>query len=320
MAKDVKALLARVKDKSANATKKSDKATEAVEKAKKAAEKKPAAKSEKKPATKIEKATVAIVQDAAPATKFDYAVIADKDARELAKKAAEKIRGFGRSALSTFVDIGKVLAEVKDKLPHGSFTVWAEAETGYTAQHVRNFMRVAERFGARKDLDQLQLAPTALISLAAIEDETKFEGIIEMAKKQRVTEQQIRVEAAGSRTTAPQAPSNRGKGATSATKAKADVADLGNKRAETVAEKGRRYLETIRTGSLQLVSSVVALENLPEPKNDKDRAESEKVAIELKSELLKVLEHVIPFFSPDEVDAINHAGDRKQVTAEQAGA
>lgn len=98
-------------------------------------------------------------------TGFDYAVIS-ADAAQLARQAVEKIRQRQQRVSREIIEIGADLLRVKDALGHGHFRRWLEAEFGWTDRTARNYMRVAEAFGAKSETVSV-LPPTALYKLAA---------------------------------------------------------------------------------------------------------------------------------------------------------
>ena len=64
------------------------------------------------------------------------------------------------------IEIGRDLIAVKDRLPHGDFMRWMEAEFGMTDRTDRNFMRVADRFPGKSETVS-DLTATVLYALAA---------------------------------------------------------------------------------------------------------------------------------------------------------
>jgi hypothetical protein len=81
---------------------------------------------------------------------FDYRELAGDDAARL-RDAAERIRHRIRKQLDDIVQIGRDLIEVKAALPHGQFTRWLAAEFSWTDRTARNYMNVAEAFGAKSE-------------------------------------------------------------------------------------------------------------------------------------------------------------------------
>lgn len=74
---------------------------------------------------------------------FDYGQLEAKTAAA-AQAAVQKIRGLEKAAS---VDIGRELLAMKERLPHGQFLPWLEAEFSYSRRTATNLMQVAETFG-----------------------------------------------------------------------------------------------------------------------------------------------------------------------------
>jgi hypothetical protein len=74
---------------------------------------------------------------------FDYAALPPDVVTE-AQGAAERIRTRIRAAI---VDVGADLIGVKDRLPHGAFSVWLKAEFGMTERTAQNYMSAAALAG-----------------------------------------------------------------------------------------------------------------------------------------------------------------------------
>ena len=63
------------------------------------------------------------------------------------------------------IEIGRDLISVKERLGHGQFLPWIEAEFGMGEHSARNFMRVAEKFGGQIE-NYSRFSPTVLIAMA----------------------------------------------------------------------------------------------------------------------------------------------------------
>jgi len=74
-------------------------------------------------------------------TRFNYDTF-DQETRRRLRERAEQIRGLARMTASGIVEIGQVLAEVKEQLPHGRFLRWIEAEFGWKKSTAENYMLV----------------------------------------------------------------------------------------------------------------------------------------------------------------------------------
>lgn len=77
---------------------------------------------------------------------------------------AERIKDRVRKSLSDVVVIGKELTEAKDKLPHGAWLPWLEAEFGWKKSTAYQFIAVATKF---PNSGSLPIAPSAAYLLAA---------------------------------------------------------------------------------------------------------------------------------------------------------
>jgi hypothetical protein len=79
-------------------------------------------------------------------TTFDYDAL-DSETRAFVRQKAAETHGHLHRSAETVVKIGQNLQAVKERLPHGQFMVWIQAEFGMTYQTARNCIRVAERLG-----------------------------------------------------------------------------------------------------------------------------------------------------------------------------
>lgn len=93
---------------------------------------------------------------------FNYAALGP-DAAQIAQDAATRIKAAVRTA---YLDAGRQLARVKDLLPHGQFTAWAQVELGMTARTVENYMQAATFVDGKSETVSF-LPPTVLYKLAA---------------------------------------------------------------------------------------------------------------------------------------------------------
>lgn len=96
---------------------------------------------------------------------YDYTLI-EPAHREAVMAAAVDIRTRGERVKRDIVAIGKGLAEVKDRLPHGQFTEWCHAEFELSDRMARNYMGVYETFKDRPATVAL-LSDSLLVMLAA---------------------------------------------------------------------------------------------------------------------------------------------------------
>lgn len=96
---------------------------------------------------------------------FDYDAL-DAETRIVVMQRTTEIRERMRLTAQTVLGIGAKLIEVKERLGHGYFGTWLEAEFGWTERTAQRFMSVAGRFKSVAVSD-LNFAPSALYLLAA---------------------------------------------------------------------------------------------------------------------------------------------------------
>jgi hypothetical protein len=96
---------------------------------------------------------------------FDYAALPPADAEDLRDRAG-RIRGLFKKHNGDFVDIGRDLIAVKDRLAHGQFESWIERELGVGVRAAQYYMSVA-KFTEGKDEHVALLPPATLRMLAA---------------------------------------------------------------------------------------------------------------------------------------------------------
>ena len=129
------------------------------------------------------------VEKLAPISRaFDYSSLDDETVSFVQEKTKE-IRRLIRRSSQDIIDIGRYLIEVKNKLGHGNFYNWLDAEFDWSYVSASRFMNVANRFGtfSLKDLD---IMPTALYELASpsVPEEAVTEAV-ELAQAGQVLDQ-----------------------------------------------------------------------------------------------------------------------------------
>ena len=92
---------------------------------------------------------------------FDYGAL-DASTCEFVQDRTERIKTLVKRSGQDIIDIGQSLIEVKERLDHGQFLAWLEAEFHWSERTARNLMAVAERFKSAKFAD-LEIAPSALM-------------------------------------------------------------------------------------------------------------------------------------------------------------
>ena len=114
-------------------------------------------------------------------TSFDYRTL-DPDTRSVVEQKTLEIRDrVGRAALNIF-EIGQRLLAVKERIGHGHFCNWLQAEFAWSERAARRMMAVATAFKTA-NLADLKIGPSALYLLASdtVPDEVRSE-FVERAK------------------------------------------------------------------------------------------------------------------------------------------
>lgn len=119
-------------------------------------------------------------------TLFDYNAL-DSETRVIVQQKAVEIRDRMRSAAQAVIEIGERLIDVKERLGHGKFGQWLDAEFQWSADTARNYMNVAERFGQNPKISEF--APSALYLLAApsTPEDARTEAINLAEQGQKIT-------------------------------------------------------------------------------------------------------------------------------------
>lgn len=95
---------------------------------------------------------------------FDYAALPADIALET-RAAAERVKLRLKRSVEDIIEIGRELTAVKDKLPHGKFLIWVNAEFEMSKDTAQNFMAVFERFGENGNFPNFK--PSVLYALSA---------------------------------------------------------------------------------------------------------------------------------------------------------
>lgn len=96
--------------------------------------------------------------------KFDYAAL-DASTSQFVQQQTGEIKALMKRTAQDIVEIGQKLVKVKEKLGHGRFGAWLEAEFEWSIQTAKRFMNVAAAFQNQQFVDFI--APSALYELAA---------------------------------------------------------------------------------------------------------------------------------------------------------
>lgn len=96
---------------------------------------------------------------------FSYNTL-DDETRFLVGQRASEIKNLIHRSAQDIFDIGQKLIEVKEKLGHGRFGLWLNAEFNWSESAARKFMQVSRQFKTVKFTD-LNIATSALYLLAS---------------------------------------------------------------------------------------------------------------------------------------------------------
>ncbi|MBV8885395.1 MAG: DUF3102 domain-containing protein [Chroococcidiopsidaceae cyanobacterium CP_BM_RX_35] len=96
---------------------------------------------------------------------FDYSSL-DPEISEFVQQQAGEIKVLVKRTAQGIIEVGLKLVNIKERLGHGQFGDWLEAEFDWTDRTARQFMRVAEEFKSANFSD-LPFSPSALYLLAA---------------------------------------------------------------------------------------------------------------------------------------------------------
>lgn len=94
---------------------------------------------------------------------FDWTAL-DPETRTIVQATTKRLHELERRTGEAIIEIGRGLLDTKQRLGHGQFGAWIEAEFGWSEPTAQRFMRVAEVFQNRQ-IDGFQ--PSALYALAS---------------------------------------------------------------------------------------------------------------------------------------------------------
>jgi Protein of unknown function (DUF3102) len=95
---------------------------------------------------------------------FDYSMLPAEVAEAL-RNQTKRIRDRLRNTMEAIIEIGRDLLAVQEKLEHGQFCKWVEAECGFTVRSADNYMNVARM--AADNLETVSILPPAVAYLIA---------------------------------------------------------------------------------------------------------------------------------------------------------
>jgi hypothetical protein len=96
---------------------------------------------------------------------FDYSGLSPDDANSL-QRSAQRIRSLVNKGNGVIAELGSELIVAKEKLPHGQFARWVEAEFGVSDRTALNYMRFAEWAADKSEIVSV-LQPNTVYLLAA---------------------------------------------------------------------------------------------------------------------------------------------------------
>lgn len=104
---------------------------------------------------------------------FDYESV-EPEYRTMIESRTQAIKEQIRRTAQAIVEVGSMLIDVKERLPHGQFTLWLQVEFNWDIRTAQNFMSVATMFKnetsfafAKDLLDKISIDQSALYILAA---------------------------------------------------------------------------------------------------------------------------------------------------------
>ena len=126
------------------------------------------------------------------AAKFNYEAL-DSQQRIDIQRATEAIRERLRKAAQDIWEIGRSLSEVQSKLKRGQFDEWLETEFDWSRRTAYKFISVYKRFDRSINLEEINIATSALYLLAAESTPAAIrEEFIQKAQEgEKITHQEV---------------------------------------------------------------------------------------------------------------------------------
>jgi len=120
---------------------------------------------------------------------FDYKAL-DSDVRPRVIDATTRLHVLERKTGEQIVEIGRILMEVKERIGHGTFGEWLDAEFGWTDRTAQRFIQVATAFENRQIVG---FAPSALYALASnsVPDDIRAGFIAKAEAGEKITHKQV---------------------------------------------------------------------------------------------------------------------------------
>ena len=126
------------------------------------------------------------------ATKFNYEALEFQQRTEI-EEATAAIRERLRKVAQDIWEIGRMLSEVQSKLQRGQFDEWIKTEFDWSRRMAYKFISVYKRFDRRINLEEINIATSALYLLAAesTPKEIREEFIQKAQQGEKVTHQEV---------------------------------------------------------------------------------------------------------------------------------
>ncbi|MEL6495863.1 MAG: DUF3102 domain-containing protein [Cyanobacteria bacterium J06623_7] len=123
---------------------------------------------------------------------FNYQAL-DSQRRNEIEQATTAIRERLRKAAQDIWEIGKMLSEVQSKLQRGQFDEWIKTEFDWSRRTAYKFISVFKRFDNSVNLEEINIATSALYLLAAesTPEAIREEFVRKAQSGERVTHQQV---------------------------------------------------------------------------------------------------------------------------------
>ena len=107
----------------------------------------------------------------------------DEMTRAFVSRKAEETRGLLKRTAQHILAIGRSLHEVKERLPHGQFLAWLQAEFAMSERQARNFMHVATRFGTKPEI----IADLSLTVIYALAAPSTSQAVIDQVESKQIS-------------------------------------------------------------------------------------------------------------------------------------
>jgi Protein of unknown function (DUF3102) len=123
-------------------------------------------------------------REPAPRPAFDYGQLPGNDWKFI-QDARDEIRQLGKQTVEGIVEIGRLLTEVKARLPHGQWLPWLEANTIVSARQSQRYMRLTSATLAGKYDSTSHLTIEGALQAIADQREPNRHPIRDMTPEER---------------------------------------------------------------------------------------------------------------------------------------